>query len=63
MNYRMKDGSRVVIDWDVKDWDWDKHDFSWLSSQLSLPDSGFFIHGGRVRHQRHVPLSFLPKEG
>jgi hypothetical protein len=44
-------------------WDWPEDDFSWLTSKSGLtrnePDGGvtsiFFIHGGRIREQAHIP--------
>jgi hypothetical protein len=44
-------------------WDWPEDDFSWLSSRSGLSrkesDGGytsvFFIHGGRIREQAHIP--------
>ena len=55
MKYHLADGSEAEIGWDIDGWDWGEHDFSWLSSQTQLPDEAFFIHGGHVRHQRHIP--------
>lgn len=55
MKYRLEDGSEAEIGWDIDGWDWADQDYSWLSSQTHLPDDGFFIHGGYIRHQRHIP--------
>lgn len=47
-----------VVGWDVPGWDWPEGDYSWLASQSGLHVDGtsiFFIHGGRIRHQTHVP--------
>lgn len=44
--------------WNVPGWDWDEGDYSWLSSQSGIYKDGvsiFFIHGGRIRHQAHIP--------
>ena len=54
MEYRLEDGSTIEIGWDIDGWDWDDDDYSWLASQLSLLDDGFFIHGGYIRHQKHI---------
>lgn len=46
------------VGWDIPGWDWDQNDYSWLSSQSGIHKDGasiFFIHGGRIRHQAHVP--------
>lgn len=43
---------------DIPGWDWDANDYSWLASESGLHVDGvsiFFIHGGRVRHQAHIP--------
>lgn len=45
-------------------WDWPDGDHAWLSSQSGIhrvePDGSlvaiFFIHGGRIRHQAHLPF-------
>lgn len=47
-----------TIGWDVPGWDWADRDYSWLSSKSGIYKDGvsvFFIHGGRVRHQGHIP--------
>lgn len=44
--------------WDVPGWDWEPGDYAWLSSASGLYLDGtsiFFIHGGRIRHQAHIP--------
>jgi hypothetical protein len=46
--------------WDVPGWDWGDGDYAWLNSESGLYDpetqtSVFFIHGGRIRHQSHIP--------
>jgi|SRR3990167_433977 len=49
---------QTVIGWDVPGWDWEPADFSWLSSKAGINKDGvwiFFIHGGRIRHQAHLP--------
>jgi hypothetical protein len=46
------------VRWDVPGWDWEEGDYSWLSSNSGIYKDGvsiFFIHGGRIRHQAHVP--------
>lgn len=51
--------------WDVPGWDWDKNDYSWLSSHSGLHENDtsiFFIHGGRIRHQAHLPHGYHPLE-
>ncbi len=58
MKYTLEDGSEVDIGWDTEGWDWSEGDYSWLSSEMHTPDGGFFIHGGRVRHQKHVPYGW-----
>lgn len=47
--------------WDVPGWDWDANDHSWLSSRSGISKDGvsiFFIHGGRIRHQAHLPYGW-----
>lgn len=47
--------------WDVPGWDWDEGDYSWVSSQSGIHKDGasiFFIHGGRIRHQAHIPYGW-----
>lgn len=49
--------------WDVPGWDWDRDDNAWLSSNSGIYDgetSIFFIHGGRIRHQAHLPQGWHP---
>lgn len=51
--------------WDVPGWDWEPDDFSWLSSRSGIHKDGasiFFIHGGRIRHQAHIPDGSYPIE-
>jgi len=55
MKYQLADGSTAEIGWDIDGWDWADHDYSWLSTHTMLPNSSFFIHGGYIRHQHHLP--------
>ena len=55
MIYRFDDGSKIEIGWDIEGWDWANNDPTWLASHTSLANGGFFIHGGKVRHQKHIP--------
>jgi hypothetical protein len=44
--------------WDIPGWDWEEDDYAWLSSRSGIHKDGtsiFFIHGGRIRHQAHIP--------
>lgn len=42
--------------WDVPGWDWAPHDYAWLDAGVSVDGTSiFFIHGGRIRHQAHIP--------
>lgn len=53
-----EDDHMTDVQWDVPGWDWDPSDYSWLSSRSGIHKDGvsiFFIHGGRIRHQAHVP--------
>ena len=51
-------------------WDWPVDDLSWVASKSGLrrkePDGGetsvFFIHGGRIREQAHIPYGFHDME-
>ena len=56
MRYTLRDGSTVHVGWDTPGWDWDNDDYSWLRPADSVEDSGWFIHGGMIRHQRHIPV-------
>lgn len=45
--------------WDVPGWDWAPYDYAWLSSKSGIHQDGtsiFFIHGGSIRHQAHIPF-------
>lgn len=45
-------------EWDVPGWNWEPSDYTWLSSHSGIYKDGtsiFFIHGGRIRHQAHIP--------
>ncbi len=46
---------------------WDRNDYSWLSSRSGwhgdvngCPSSVFFIHGKKIREQRHIPYGEYP---
>jgi hypothetical protein len=46
---------------------WDKNDYSWLSSNSGwhgdingCQSSVFFIHGKKIREQRHIPTGYFP---
>ena len=42
--------------WDVPGWDWDEEDNAWLEAGVGDGTTSiFFIHGGRIRHQAHIP--------
>ena len=53
-----------AVRWNDPGWDWEPGDHSWLSSRSGThrtsPDGGhtsvFFIHGGRIREQAHLPV-------
>lgn len=45
------------VKWDVPGWDWADGDYAWLDAGVRVDDTSiFFIHGGRIRHQAHVPF-------
>ena len=51
--------------WNVPGWDWDRGDHAWLSSESGIYKDGtsiFFIHGGRIRHQAHIPYGLYAVE-
>jgi hypothetical protein len=48
-----------AIGWDVPGWDWPDNDYSWLEGGITVDGvSVFFIHGGRIRHQAHIPYGY-----
>src|ERR1039458_3009473 len=52
--------------WDLPGWDWADGDYTWLSSQSGVYHDGvyiYFIHGGLIKHEVHVPEgSYAPDE-
>ena len=53
------------VGWEIPGWDWRPGDYAWLSSESGIYENGtsiFFIHGGRVRHQAHMPHGTYTRE-
>jgi hypothetical protein len=52
------------VGWDIPGWDWEPGDNAWLRSGVyENGTSIFFIHGGKIRHQAHLPYGdYKPDE-